>query len=81
MNLKLISVRSELDRIVIQLKIYQPPTWKAGSDLNLQIHMWPQMWPQAKIKLVIIPSESVSHVTQVEFPSGPQRPEQNVLHI
>ena len=29
--------------------------------------MWPQMWPQAKLNLVIIPSESVSHVTQVQF--------------
>ena len=32
--------------------------------------MWPQMWPQAKINLVSVPSESVSHVTQVHIPSG-----------
>ena len=29
--------------------------------------MWPQMWPQAKIKLVIIPPESDSYVTQVDI--------------
>ena len=29
--------------------------------------MWPQMWPQAKIKLVFIPPESNSYVTQVDI--------------
>ena len=29
--------------------------------------MWPQMWPQAEIKLFTIPPESNSYVTQVDI--------------
>ena len=45
----------------VQKQLVEMPSNSCNSS------MWPQMWPKAKIKLVIIPPESDSHVTQLDI--------------
>ena len=58
------------NRLVTKIEELKSPELKAILEMlsnSCNSSVWPQMWPQAKIKLVIIPPESDSYVTQLDI--------------
>ena len=58
------------NRLVTKIEELKSPELKAILEMlsnPCNSSVWPQMWPQAKIKLVIIPPESDSYATQLDI--------------